>query len=197
VNVNQQMIRPLLLNSLVVFLFVMPAITMRTYAEEKRTGTMELLLTSPLTDFQIILGKFLGALSMYISMLAVTLIYVGILFVYGNPDWKPIATAYLGLVLIGGCFISVGLLISSFTRNQVIAVFVTFAVFLMLWVIDWVASFAGPTVADLVNYLSITQHFDDFAKGVIDTKHLVYYLSFITFGLFLTAKSVDSERWRG
>jgi ABC-2 type transport system permease protein len=197
VNVNQQMIRPLLLNSLVVFLFVMPAITMRTYAEEKRTGTMELLLTSPLTDFQIILGKFLGALSMYISMLAVTLIYVGILFVYGNPDWKPIATAYLGLVLIGGCFISVGLLISSFTRNQVIAVFVTFAVFLMLWVIDWVSSFAGPTVADLVNYLSITQHFDDFAKGVIDTKHLVYYLSFITFGLFLTAKSVDSERWRG
>ena len=197
VNVNQQMIRPLLLNSLVVFLFVMPMITMRTYAEEKRSGTIELLLTSPLTDFQIIIGKFFGAMALYACMLAVTLLYVGILFVYGNPDWKPIATAYLGLLLIGGCFISLGLLISSFTKNQIVAVMLTFTVFLLLWVIDWIGSFAGPTVAELVNYLSITQHFDDFAKGVIDTKHVVYYVSFITFGLFLTAKSVDSERWRG
>lgn len=197
VNVNQQMIRPLLLNSLVVYLFVMPMITMRAYAEEKRSGTIELLLTSPLTDFQIIMGKFFGALALYASMLAVTLIYVAILFVYGNPDWKPIATAYLGLLLMGGCFISVGLLISSFTKNQIVAGMLTFGVFLMLWIIDWIGAFAGPTVAELVNYLSITQHFDDFAKGVIDTKHLVYYVSFITFGLFLTAKSVDSERWRG
>jgi len=196
-SVNQQFIRPLLLNATVVLLFVLPMITMRTYAEEKRSGTMELLLTSPLTDLQIILGKFFGALTLYASMLGVTLIYIAVLFAFGNPEWKPIATAYLGLLLFGGCFISVGMLISSFTRNQIVAGMLTFCVFLLLWVIDWIGSFAGPTAEQVVNYLSITQHFDDFAKGVIDTKHLIYYVSFITFGLFLTAKSVDSERWRG
>jgi ABC-2 type transport system permease protein len=197
VNVNQMMIRHLLLNATVVLLFVLPLITMRTYAEEKRSGTIELLLTSPVTDFQIILGKFFGAMALYTAMLAVTLVHMGILFWFGNPEWKPIATGYLGLLLLGGCFISVGLLISSLTKNQIVAGMVTFAVFLLLWVLDWNASAAGPTGQSILNYLSITQHLDDFVKGVIDTKHLVYYASFITFGLFLTAKSVDSERWRG
>ncbi len=196
-NVNQQFVRPLLLNATVVLLFVLPMITMRTYAEEKRSGTIELLLTSPVTDLQIIVGKFLGAMALYASMLLVTLIYVAVLFVFGNPEWKPIATAYLGLLLLGGCFISVGMLISSFTRNQIVAGMLTFGIFLLLWVIDWIGSFLGPSGEKIVNYLSITRHFDDFAKGVIDTAHLVYYVSFITFGLFLTAKSVDSERWRG
>jgi ABC-2 type transport system permease protein len=197
VNINQDMIRMVLLNSAVIILFVMPMITMRTYAEEKRSGTIELLLTSPITDVQIILGKFLGAMGLYAAMLAVTLLYMAILFVYGNPEWRPVATGYLGLLLMGGCFISVGLLISSLTKNQIVAGILTFAVFLMLWVISWIGESSGPTTREIVNYLSITEHFDDFARGVIDTKHLVYYLSFITFGLFLTAKSVDSERWRG
>ena len=197
INVNQALIRPLLLNASVVILFVMPMITMRTYSEEKRSGTIELLLTSPLTDFQIIMGKFLGAMSLYATMLAVTLTYIAILFVYGNPEWRPVVVGYLGLLLLGGCFISVGLLISSVTKNQIVAGMITFAAFLMLWVITWIGDFGGPTLQAVVSYLSITEHFDDFSKGIIDTKHLVYYLSFITFGLFLTAKSVDSERWRG
>src|SRR4029077_17700271 len=108
-NVNQQMIRPLLLNMTVVFLFLLPLVTMRTYAEEKRSGTIELLLTSPLTDLQIVVGKFLGAMALYSAMLAVTMIHFGLLFKFGNPDWKPLAVAYLGLFLFGGCFISVGL----------------------------------------------------------------------------------------
>ena len=197
-NVNQQFIRPLLLNATVVLLFVLPMITMRTYAEEKRSGTMELLLTSPLTDLQIILGKFLGALALY-AMHARR--HAGLhrrcCSPSARPEWKPIATAYLGLLLFGGCFISVGHADLELTKNQIVAGMITFGVFLLLWVIDWMGSFAGPTFEPIVNYLSITQHFDDFAKGVIDTKHLIYYLSFITFGLFLTAKSVDSERWRG
>jgi len=196
-NINQQMVRPLFLNASVLILFVGPIITMRTYAEEKRSGTMELLLTSPVTDVQIILGKFLGALGLYAAMLLVTLLYLGILFVYGNPEWKPIIAGYLGLLLLGGCFISVGLLISSLTKSQMVAAMATFAVFLLLWVIDWIGDFGGPTAQAIVSNLSIVQHLDDFVKGVIDTKHLVYYLSFITFGLFLTAKSVDTERWRG
>jgi gliding motility-associated transport system permease protein len=197
VNVNQQMIRPLLLNMTVVFLFLLPLITMRTYAEEKRSGTIELLLTSPLTDAQIVIGKFLGAMALYGAMLALTLIHFGLLFVFGSPEWKPLATAYLGLVLFGGCFISIGLFISSLTRNQIVAGAATFGVFLLLWVIDWIGQSLGPSGEAVLKYLSMTDHLDDFVKGVIDTKHLVYYLSFIAFGLFLTLRSVDSERWRG
>jgi ABC-2 type transport system permease protein len=196
-NVNQQLIRPLLQNVTILILFLMPMVTMRTYSEEKRSGTIELLLTAPVTDFQIIMGKFLGALALYVIMLAVTAIHVGFLFIYGSPEWKPIVTAYLGLLLLGSCFLSLGLLISSLTSNQIVAGMVTFAVFLLLWVITWVGSFGGPTFDKLTTYLSIIDHWDDFGKGVIDTTHVIYYLSFITFGLFLTAKSVDSERWRG
>jgi ABC-2 type transport system permease protein len=130
-------------------------------------------------------------------MLAVTLIHVAILFIYGNPEWKPIATAYLGLLLLGGSFISLGLFISSLTKNQIVAAMITFAVFLFLWIITWIGQVSGPTVSGITTYLSIIDHGEDFWKGVIDTTHLVYYLSFITFGLFLTVKSVDSERWRG
>ncbi len=197
VNVNEQLIRPVFLNATVIFLFVLPMITMRTYSEEKRSGTIELLLTAPLTDLQIILGKFLGAMGLYAAMLAVTLPHVGALFFVGNPEWRPIVIGYLGMLLMGGCFISVGLLISSLTKNQIVAGMVTFAVFLMLWIINWIASFMGPTTQSVLNYLSITDHLDDFTKGILDTKHLVYYLSFISFGLFLTARSVDTERWRG
>jgi ABC-2 type transport system permease protein len=196
-NINQQLIRPLVQNVTILVLFLMPMVTMRTYSEEKRSGTIELLLTSPVTDWQIILGKFLGAMALYGTMLAVTMIHLGLLFIYGRPEWKPVVTAYLGLLLLGGCFISVGLFISSLTKNQIVAGMVTFAVFLLLWVIEWIGSFSGPTVDALTQYLSIVGHLDDFGKGVLDTTHLIYYLSFITFGLFLTAKSVDSERWRG
>jgi ABC-2 type transport system permease protein len=196
-NLNQMMIRGLFQNTAVIILFVMPMITMRTYSEEKRSGTIELLLTSPLTDLQIIVGKFLGALALYAAMLLVTMIYIGILFKIGEPEWRPIAAGYLGLLLMGGCFLSAGLFISSLTKNQIVAGFLTFVTFLMLWIISWIGESSGPTTQAVVNHLSITQNFDDFARGVIDTKPLVYYLSFITFGLFLTAKSVDSERWRG
>lgn len=197
VNVNEQLISPLFLNVSVILLFTLPLITMRTYAEEKRSGTIELLLTSPLTDLQIVIGKFLGGLVLYAAMLGVTLVHIGILFAFGNPEWRPVATGYLGLLLMGGCFLSLGLFVSSLTRNQIIAGMVTFAVFLMFWVINWIATFMDPTPQAVLNYLSITEHLNDFARGVIDTKHLVYYVSFIAFSLFLTVRAVDSERWRG
>lgn len=197
VDINQQLIRPLFLNASVILLFVLPLITMRTYSEEKRSGTIELLLTSPVTDVEIIVGKFLGAMTLYAAMLAVTVIHVGLLFSYGNPEWKVVVTGYIGLLLMGGCFISVGLLISSMTKNQIVSGMVTFAVFLLLWVINWIASFTGPTTQSVLNYLSITDHFDDFTRGILDTKHLIYYFSVMSFGLFLTTRSVDTERWKG
>jgi ABC-2 type transport system permease protein len=196
-NINQMLVGPTLMNTTVIMLFLFPLITMRTYSEEKRSGTIELLLTSPVTDVQIILGKFLGAMLLYAAMLSVTLIHIGILFIYGEPEWKPIMTGYLGLLLMGGSFLSLGLFISSLTKNQIVAGIATFAVFLMLWVINWIGTFVGPTMQTVLTHLSLTDHFDDFAKGIIDTKHVIYYLSFMAFGLFLTAKSVDSERWRG
>jgi ABC-2 type transport system permease protein len=195
-NVNQQVIRPIFQNVTVIALFLLPMVTMRTYSEEKRSGTIELLLTSPLTDFEIVMGKFLGAMALYGAMLAITVIHLLILFLAGRPEWKPILTAYLGFVLFGACFVSLGLFISSLSKNQIVAGTVTFAVFLFLWIISWIGSIS-PEAEKLTSYLSIIDHFDDFTKGVIDTSHLIYYLSFITFGLFLTTKSVETERWRG
>ena len=197
INVNMMLIRPLLSNASVLVLFLLPMITMRTYSEEKRSGTIELLLTSPLTDLEIIVGKFLGALGLYAAMLAVTVPYVGILFYYGNPEWRPLVSGYLGLFLLGACFVAMGLFISSTTKNQMVAGAATFIVFLFFWIINWFSESAGPTFGPILSYLSITEHFDDFGKGVIDTKHVIFYLSFIAFGLFLTLKSVDAERWRG
>ena len=131
-------------------------------------------------------------------MLGVTFIHISILFIYGEPELGPILSGYLGLWLMGGAFISVGLLISSVTKNQMVAGMGTFGVLLMFWVVSWVGDpSSGSTTSQVLGYLSILDHFEDFSKGVIDTKHLTYYLSFITFGLFLTAKAVDSERWRG
>ena len=132
-----------------------------------------------------------------IAGLVCTLLYMAILFVYGNPEWRPLVAGYLGLLLMGGAFISIGLLISSTTNNQIVAGVVTFVVFLLFWIVGWFADSAGPTIGPITSWFSITEHFDDFSKGIIDTKHVIYYLSLITFGLFLSAKSVDTERWRG
>ncbi len=196
-NINQDMLRPVLQNVTVLLLFVLPAMTMRTYSEERRSGTIELLLTSPLTDLQIVLGKFVGALTLYAVMLSVTVVHTAVLFIYGSPELKPILTSYLGLLLLGGSFISVGLFISTLTTNQIVSYIITFSVFLLLWVINWFGSFSSGWVTELLSYLAIVEHFDDFSKGVIDTTHVIYYLSLISLGLFLTAKSVDTERWRG
>ena len=196
-NVNQHLIRGVMANASVLVLFILPMITMRTYAEEKRSGTIELLLTSPLTDFEIVMGKFLGALVLYAALLAVSLFHIGVLFYLGNPEVKPLFAGYFGLLLQGAVFIAIGLFFSSTTKNQMAAGVATFVTLLTLWVIGWFADSAGPWMREVVTYLSITQHFEDFGKGVIDTKHVVYYLSLITFGLFLTLKSLDTERWRG
>jgi len=197
VNVNQMLIGPLFMNVAVILLFTLPLVTMRIYSEEKRSGTIELLLTSPLTDVQIVLGKFLGAFVLYAAMLAVTVVHIAFLFLFGDPEWRPVATGYLGVLLMGGCFLSLGLFVSSLTKNQIVAGMITFAVFLLFWIVNWIAAFVGPTMQGVLNYMSITEHLNDFTLGVLDTKHVVYYVSFIAFSLFLTVRSVDTERWRG
>ncbi|MGH7596183.1 MAG: ABC transporter permease subunit [bacterium] len=197
VNVNMMAIRPLLHNIAIIGLFLMPGLTMRLFAEEKRQGTMELLATSPLTNWQITLGKFASALVFYLVMLLATGVFVGLLFFFGNPELMPILSGYLGLLLVGGCFISLGLLFSAFTENQIIAFVSAFAVNVAILALGWLANFSGPTLAQFFSSISPIEHFDDFSKGIIDTKHLIYYLSFMFGGIFLTYVTVESARWRG
>ena len=195
-DVNEWVIRPLLMNISVIGLFVTPMISMRLFSEEKFSGTIELLMTSPVRDLEVILGKWLGALTLYASLLAVSALNLGLLFFYGRPAWQPILVGYLGLLLQGGCLLAIGTFISTLTRNQIIAVGGTFAVCLLLWVLDWVSSYETSTGARILSYLSVVTHFEPFAKGVLDTKDVVFYLSAIFFGLFLTARSMESLRWR-
>ena len=195
-NVNEQVISPLLLNVSVISLFLVPMITMRLFAEEKRSGTIELLITSPIKDWEIILGKFLAALLLYASILLLSMLNVLALFAYGRPDWKPMLAGYLGLLLLGGCLLSIGTFISTTTRNQIIAGTATFAICLLLWIIEAVTQFQSDAWSKAVGYLSVISHFEPFSKGVIDSKDVIFYLSMIFFWLFLTSRSLESLRWR-
>lgn len=195
-NVNDQIIRPLLSNVSVVGLFFIPMITMRLFAEEKRNGTIELLATSPVADIEIILGKWLAAVGLYACLLLFTALNFIFLFIYGNPDWKPLAVGYLGLLLQGGLLLAIGAFISTLTKNQIIAGASTFAVCLLLWVLSWVSGYDSATWATVLDYCSVITHFESFARGVIDSKDVVFYLSGIYLGLFATARSMESLRWR-
>lgn len=195
-DVNEWVIRPLLMNLSVIGLFLIPMITMRLFAEEKRSGTIELLATSPVRDIEVIIGKWLGALTLYGSILLVSVLNVAALYFYGRPDIYPILTGYLGLILQGGCLLAIGTFISNTTRNQIIAGAATFGICLLLWVMDWVSAYETANWAKVVAYLSVTTHFEPFSKGVIDTKDVVFYASMIFFGLFLTSRSMESLRWR-
>ena len=195
-NVNEQIIRPLLGFASTVALFLIPMITMRLFAEEKRSGTIELLLTSPVTDTQIILGKWLGAMLLYLCVLAMSMINIALLFAWGKPDLKPVLVAYLGLLLQGGCLLAIGTLISTTTKNQIVAGGVTFFTCLLLWLLSWFTAYDSTLPAQVVNYLSIVTHFENFGKGVLDLKDVVFYISFIFFALFATSRSMESLRWR-
>jgi ABC-2 type transport system permease protein len=195
-SVNEYVIRPLLSNVSVIGLFFIPMITMRLFAEEKRTGTIELLVTSPIRDIEVIIGKWLAALILYAVMLLFTAINFAFLFKYGNPDWRPLAIGYLGLLLQAGGLLAVGTFISTLTKNQIIAGAATFGVCLMLWVMEWVAGYETAAWAKVLAYLSVITHFESFGKGVLDTKDALYYVSLIFLGLFLTSRSLESLRWR-
>jgi ABC-2 type transport system permease protein len=195
-NLNEQIIRPLLSNVSVIGLFFIPMITMRLFAEEKRSGTIELLATSPIRDIEIILGKWLAAVILYSCLLLFTAVNFAFLFKYGNPDWKPLAIGYLGLLLQAGALLAIGTFLSTLTKNQIIAGAATFGVELLLWVIGWVGEYETAAWAHVLSYTSMTTHFESFARGVLDSKDAVFFLTAIFIGLFFTARSLESLRWR-
>jgi ABC-2 type transport system permease protein len=194
---NEATLRYLQSNLSVIWLFVTPFLTMRLLAEEQRTGTVELLLTNPVREFEVVLGKYLGALGFLLFMLAFTLYYPALIyFLGGSPDVGPMAAGYLGILLQAGAFLALGLLASSLTENQMISAVLSFAVLLVFWLADAVANNLGAPARDIFRYLSITQHFQDFPRGVIDTTHVVYFLSLVLACLALTMLSLQSRRWR-
>jgi ABC-2 type transport system permease protein len=195
-SVNEELIRPLLSNFNVVGLFFIPMITMRLFAEEKRQGTIELLATSPIRDIEVIAGKWLAALVLYFGMLLVTVFDFAFVFKYGHPDWKPILVAYLGMLLQAGGMLAIGMFISSLTKNQIIAGASTFAACLVLWVLGWTSGYETATWAQVLSYMSVTTHMEPFSKGLLDTKDTIYYVTLIFLGFFLTARSLESLRWR-
>jgi ABC-2 type transport system permease protein len=158
--------------------------------------TIELLLTSPLYDAEIVIGKWLAALGLYAMLMLISLLNIGFLFAYGQPDWKPLLAGYLGLILQAGALLALGAFISTLTKNQIIAGMVTFSVCLLLWVFEWVGGYETAVWAKVMTYMSVVSHLEPFTKGVIDSKDVVYFLSMIFLGLFLSVRSLESLRWR-
>jgi ABC-2 type transport system permease protein len=195
-DVNEWVVRPLLMNLAVISLFLIPLIGMRLFAEEKNSGTIELLLTSPVRDIEIVLGKWLGGVLFYCCFLAIAALSLGFLFLYGQPDWKPMLLGFLGLLLQGGALIALCTFLSSLTRNQIIAADAGFTICLLLWVLDWVSAYETAAWAKVVSYISLSSHFEQFVKGVADSRDLVYYAGMIFLWLFLTTRTLESVRWR-
>lgn len=195
-NLNDYVLAPLMHNLSIVLVILVPMITMRAFAEEKKSGTYELLLTSPLRTGELVLGKFLASFLFLCIMLGLTGVYPLILLLFGNPEVGVMAAGYLGLLLLATAFVSVGLLTSSFTENQIIAAVSGLVATLLLYIIGWPADAAGEVLGPLLRYLSVTEHFSDMVKGLIDTRGLIYFVSLIVLALFLTQRSVESLRWR-
>ena len=196
-NITEWVLRPLFGNISITLVFIIPLLTMRLFSEEKKSGTIEILFTYPVKDFEAILGKFASAMTVFCLMLVLSGLYPLLIWRFGSIESGPLMAGYLGLFLLGATFISIGIFASSLTENQIVAAVITFGALLFFWIIGWSAVFAGPKVADLLNYLSIIEHFQNFSKGVIDTKDVVYYLSFSFFALFLTVRTLESKKWRG
>ena len=198
VSSREASLRALFSNMVFVLLIMAPALTMKSLAEEQRMGTIELLLTSPVHDWQVVLGKFLGSFILFVVMLlAPTLYYVLILQMFGPPDYGPLLTGYLGFVLVGAAYLAIGVFGSSLTQNQVIAFFVGMVILLLMWIADAAGSVFGPGVlSDALTYIALPHHFNDAFQGVVDTTNIVYALSVVVIFLFLATQVLQTRRWR-
>ena len=195
-NINEMVIEPSFQNMAVVLLLIIPIVTMRSFAEEKKSKTFRLLLSSPVDLKEIIWGKFLACMIVITLMVLISSYSIGFLFMIGEPDIGPVLTGYLGILLTAACYVSVGIFASSLTENQIVAAVITFGFSLFMWVIGWGSQAANSTTGQVLEYLSVIEHMDRFLKGMIETSDLTYYLSFIIFGLFLCYRTLDSNRWR-
>jgi len=196
-NLNDMVLQPFFHNAVVFFaIFLAPVLTMRLLSEEKKLGTGELLFTTPITTTEVVLGKYLAALTVLLVMLLGSFIYPLVLLIFGNPDFGPIFSSYLGMFLVGAAAVGIGLFTSSLTENQIIAALTAWGILVLLWIIGFGAQAVGPVLGGVLEHLSILSHFGNFSRGIIELKGVVYYLSIITFTLFLTQRVLDSQSWR-
>jgi len=179
----------------VVLLIVAPALTMRLLAEEQKSGTVELLLTSPVRDWEVVVGKYLASVVLYLVPVVTTMLYILILKRYSSPDLGPMLGGYLGIVLLGAAFLAVGMLATALTQNQVVAALISIAILLALWLINAFAGAVQGPLSSVLEYLSVISHYSEFYSGVIDTRHVVYYLSVIVVSLFLSVRVLETRRW--
>jgi len=192
----QASVRSFILPSSFFFILLSPLLTMRLLAEEQKLGTLELLLTAPVRDWEVVIGKYLASIAILIATIALTVYYVIMIYAFGDPDSGPVLSAYLGVVLYGAAALSVGLLASSLSANQIVSSVVGMGTLLVFTFIDVVGSRLSGTPADILNNISMRVHFSDFSRGIIDTSNIIYYLSIIAVFLFLTIRSVETRRWR-
>ncbi len=195
ISLTLGILRPLYGNINVIFLLMVPLITMRLFAEEKKQHTLELLLTAPISLGEIVIGKFLSAFMLISVMLGLTLLYPIVLFMTGNPDLGPVVGCYLGSLLLTSCYLAIGILFSSVTENQIVAGALSFAAGLFFWLIEYAKEFTSGLTSEFFAYLSLNQHYENFSQGIINTSDVLFYLSFIGLGLFLTHRVLDSNRW--
>ncbi len=189
--------KPLISNMSVVLLFVLPLVTMRLFAEERRSGCIELLLTYPISDAGVLVGKFLAAIVLLLAMLAGTLTFPAIMASLAAPDWGPIISGFSGILLMASAFIAMGMFISSLTENQIVAGAISFGAALMFWVMSWVATFTSEDFGAVIRQFSILEHMESFTKGVISFSDITYFILFTAFFLFMTLRSLEANRWRG
>lgn len=196
VDVNQQLLRPYLYSISVMVLFLLPLVSMRLVADEVRQGTLELLLTTPVRESVIAWGKYLASLSLFLVMLLGAVAHTAILFAFGNPEWGPVLTGFLGLLLSGAAYLALGLFLSTLTQNQVVAGAASFALFLSFWLCHWLGRVTGGTLSEVLEYVSFVDHFDSFGKGILDTTDFVFFVSLILLGVYASTQSILSRRWR-
>ncbi len=190
-------LRALFQNIAVVFLLMVPALTMRLLAEERKTGTIELLMTSPISDISIVAGKYLASIAYLLFLLVLTLVFpLALVLIGGKPEWAPVWTGYAAIFLMGASFMAIGLVASSLTSSQIVAALIAFVISLVLWLIPAVGQNFGATIAGGFQYLSIINHLESMSRGVVDTSDLLYYLSVIAASLFITVRSVNVYHWR-
>ena len=194
--VNQATLRNLFGIILFIFMFFIPAITMRLLSEEKKSGTIEILLTLPVKDHQIILGKFLAGMFLISLAVILTLVYAFTLSGLGNLDFGSVVSGYLGLILLGATYLSIGIFTSSLTQNQIVAFIISFMIIFVLYLLDNVLIFMPGFLASVLEYLSVNYHFSNISRGVIDSRDVIYYLSLIFFFLFLAVRVLSSRKWR-
>ena len=196
-NLNELVFRPVFnVTGFLLLLVLLPMLTMRVFAEERKLRTFELLATSPIRINEIVVGKFVSVYMIFLGLLAATGVVPGILSFFSSFNWHPVLTGYLGLALLGALFLSTGVLASSLTENQIVAVLISFGLLFLLWILEaWGSNMGDNALGHTLSYLSFSNHFDRLVRGLVETKDLVYFLSGTILMLFLADRVVDSERW--